>query len=326
MSMKKVSVVMCTYNGEKYLSRQLDSILNQTYPISELYIQDDYSSDSTISIIQEYQKKYPNIRYSVNSKQKGINENFYSAISKATGDYVAISDQDDIWHPSKIEREMDCIGNNYLCFCFSQPFLGDVEPDFDSKPVKLDSNIPNFGLMRLCVCNVVPGHTMLMKRELLELLPHKNFRIYYDGAYAILASAYNKIAFCNEILSFHRRLETSVTFTPEIERPKVFFMNAFFLLSSAFKKRRDLRVKIGCSYSEMSRFLSKINCPSKDLHDSARLAKLLSKQGFFSTLQAMALCVRRRNDIFYNKDMNNLRAIVRALSHPVYHYSLFDYS
>ena len=58
---KKVSVVMCTYNGEKYLREQLDSIVNQTYPIHELIVQDDGSKDGTLAVLQAFKQKYPYI-------------------------------------------------------------------------------------------------------------------------------------------------------------------------------------------------------------------------------------------------------------------------
>ena len=63
MSLKRVSVVLCTYNGEKYIREQLESIVSQTYPIHELLIQDDCSTDATPLIIEEYKEKYPFIRY-----------------------------------------------------------------------------------------------------------------------------------------------------------------------------------------------------------------------------------------------------------------------
>ena len=59
MSLKRVSVVLCTYNGEKYIREQLESIVSQTYPIHELLIQDDCSTDATPLIIEEYKEKYP---------------------------------------------------------------------------------------------------------------------------------------------------------------------------------------------------------------------------------------------------------------------------
>ena len=63
-----VSVVMCTYNGEKFLREQLDSIVQQSYPIHELLIQDDQSKDRTTEIIKEYQARYPFIRLRINEK------------------------------------------------------------------------------------------------------------------------------------------------------------------------------------------------------------------------------------------------------------------
>ena len=71
--MKNVSVIMCTYNGAKYLKEQLDSIINQTYPIYELIIQDDCSTDGTVSILEEYAQKYSFIHYRINEKNKGYN-------------------------------------------------------------------------------------------------------------------------------------------------------------------------------------------------------------------------------------------------------------
>ena len=324
--MKTVSVVMCTYNGEKYLPQQLDSILNQTYPITELYIQDDCSTDSTIEVIQEYQKKYPIIRYSVNSQQEGVNENFYSAVEQATGDYIAFSDQDDVWLLDKIEKKINCIGDSYMCTCFSHPVFYEIDFDVDLDEVNANLVPSNLELMRLSLRGVVAGHNMLMKRELLDLLPHRNYRIYYDLAYAILAAAYGKIAICNEVLCFHRRLESSLTLILEVGEDEGGLKRIFSSLFSAHKKRKDLKEKISKSYSEMYRFLSKINVSSKDLKDAAQLSKLLSKQDIFSTLRAMILCIRRRDELFYQKDKNTLKAIVRAACYPIIHYNYFDYT
>ena len=68
---------MCTYNGAKYIREQLDSIINQTYPIFELIIQDDCSTDETVEIIREYAGRYENIHLFQNEKSLGINRNFY---------------------------------------------------------------------------------------------------------------------------------------------------------------------------------------------------------------------------------------------------------
>ena len=104
MGKKTVSVVMCTYNGEKYLREQMDSILAQTYPIHDIIVSDDCSTDGTMNILQEYATKFPFIKVHRNTRNKGCNQNFHDIIE----DYIAISDQDDIWFPKKIGTEENC--------------------------------------------------------------------------------------------------------------------------------------------------------------------------------------------------------------------------
>lgn len=97
-----VSIAMATYNGAKYLREQLDSIYAQTYRQFEVVVTDDCSTDATISILKEYQIKY-GLKYFTNAHTLGFVKNFERAISLCEGDYIALSDQDDVWLPRKIE-------------------------------------------------------------------------------------------------------------------------------------------------------------------------------------------------------------------------------
>ena len=115
MADKTVSVVMTTYNGEKYIREQLDSIIAQTYPIYELIIQDDGSTDRTVEICREYAKRYAFIHVYQNEHNLGCDKNFETAAMRATGDYVALSDQDDIWFKDKIAKQVAAIGDNDAC-------------------------------------------------------------------------------------------------------------------------------------------------------------------------------------------------------------------
>ncbi len=102
-----VAVLMTTYNGEKFLKQQLDSILSQTYQNFKLYISDDNSSDSTVQIISKYQNNHPDkIFYKVNQNNIGFVENFENLIDQSDENYMALSDQDDIWRSDKLELEM----------------------------------------------------------------------------------------------------------------------------------------------------------------------------------------------------------------------------
>lgn len=96
-----ISIAIATYNGEKYLREQLDSIYAQTYKQLEVVVTDDCSTDGTVSILEEYRQKY-GLKYYVNLHNLGFVKNFERAISLCTGDYIALADQDDVWFPGKL--------------------------------------------------------------------------------------------------------------------------------------------------------------------------------------------------------------------------------
>lgn len=101
---KKISVAMTTYNGDKYLSEQLESISKQTLLPDELVICDDASTDATREVIIKYTLNAPFVvRVYVNEKNIGFTKNFEKAISLASGDLIFLCDQDDIWFPNKIK-------------------------------------------------------------------------------------------------------------------------------------------------------------------------------------------------------------------------------
>lgn len=94
---------MATYNGEKYLSEQLDSLLNQTYSDFTIYIHDDGSKDNTRAVISEYTEKYANIIQLEYEPCGGSMNNFLSLLARVDAPYYFFSDQDDVWLPEKVE-------------------------------------------------------------------------------------------------------------------------------------------------------------------------------------------------------------------------------
>src|SRR5438477_882164 len=91
-----ISIVLCTYNGEKFLREQIDSLLNQTYPNLEIIISDDASIDTTSQILETY-KSDQRVKLFLQPHNSGSSKNFDFAIQKAKGEFIAFSDQDDIW-------------------------------------------------------------------------------------------------------------------------------------------------------------------------------------------------------------------------------------
>lgn len=101
----KISVALCTYNGEKFIREQLRSIVGQTILPWQIVVCDDQSTDRTMDIVREFADDYPSIRWMIirNEVRLGVRRNFEKAIALAEGDYIAPSDQDDIWERNKLE-------------------------------------------------------------------------------------------------------------------------------------------------------------------------------------------------------------------------------
>jgi len=101
----EISIALCTYNGEKFLGEQLDSILGQSLLPDELVICDDGSVDSTLEILEAFRSRaaFP-VRIHRNGANLGSTKNFEQAISLCSGEVIALCDQDDVWKPHKLER------------------------------------------------------------------------------------------------------------------------------------------------------------------------------------------------------------------------------
>lgn len=199
-----VAVVMCTYNGEKYLRPQLDSIMAQTHRVSELIVQDDCSTDSTMDILHEYAGRYPFMRVYRNEHNLGFNLNFKSAVMRATADFVAISDQDDVWMPHKIETLLRAIGPYNIC-------CSDHLRGVDMSTAHRVS--PRWSLEALLFGGFA-GHTMLLRRSFIQREEVWLPGIYYDWSLALNAYFYGEraIVHVNEPLNWHRSHDAEAAF------------------------------------------------------------------------------------------------------------------
>jgi hypothetical protein len=100
-----ISVAMCTYNGARYLPEQLESIAGQTRPPDELVVCDDGSADATLEVLRAFAASAPfRVRVEANARNLGSTQNFAKAVGLCAGGVIALSDQDDVWAPEKLER------------------------------------------------------------------------------------------------------------------------------------------------------------------------------------------------------------------------------
>ena len=132
--MKDVAILLATYNGQKYLKEQLDSILAQTFQDFRLVIHDDGSTDDTLKIINEYRDHYPDkIEIIYGHPSGSAKANFMYLLSEIEADYYFLSDQDDVWLPDKMEKslkELQAIqasksSNKIPCIVFTDMYVAD---------------------------------------------------------------------------------------------------------------------------------------------------------------------------------------------------------
>ncbi len=219
MEQPLVSIALCTYNGEKFLREQLDTLVYQTYPNLEIIAVDDCSKDGTVSILKEYQYRFSFIKIYQNEKNLGFAKNFEKAISLCSGDLIALSDQDDIWSLDKIALQVSNIGDNIFIY-------------HDSEFIREDGSLMNKSMSDIVnlyrgnqpevflFFNCISGHSMLIKRKLLEIaLPFKN-QYFHDWWLAYVATNVGKIDFIDQCLVKYRQHEASDTNILRIERKK----------------------------------------------------------------------------------------------------------
>lgn len=210
----KISVALCTYNGEKYIEEQLNSILTQHYTIDEIQIGDDGSKDNTINIINRLRKRFKEIYLTVNPERLGIVKNFENTIKRCSGDYICLSDQDDIWHPDKLEVIIPILERNpKIKACFTNASLIDEDGN------KIAGSLwESFGVKKGSECllsperlfeyllrlgNIATGATMVLKSgSISSLIP---FRQRYDYEFHDLIIA-RSLAMNKEIIPIDEEL------------------------------------------------------------------------------------------------------------------------
>ena len=199
----QIDILLATYNGEKYLKCQLDSILNQTHKNIRLLINDDCSTDNTRAILKEYEEKDNRIKVKYNEKNLGYVKNFEDLLKRVENKYFALSDQDDFWKEEKIEKSLNKLleEDADLVFTDLEPVdekLNTITPSM-VRFMQMDKNIKKHQDYKVVFLrNCVTGCTILSKKELInEYIPiptkepvisSVNFAISSAGIYSVYLS------------------------------------------------------------------------------------------------------------------------------------------
>lgn len=207
-----VSVIVGTYNGEKYLAEQLNSIASQTYNDIEIIICDDCSADNTHSIVKKFAEQHSNVSYHFNDRNLGVNKNFEQGFLLAKGDYIAISDQDDIWKPEKIEEQMLLFSKEDVLVVHSASALfKDDNLPVHKTIAKGSKQMIGNDSKKLLLRNTIAGHNIIFRKELLKHILPIPEGVYYDWWLCEVATCYGEIAATNTILAYQRQHENNVT-------------------------------------------------------------------------------------------------------------------
>ena len=218
ISTEKVAILMATYNGERYISEQLDSLLSQTYTNWELFVHDDGSNDKTLDIISDYAEKYSEKVTIITGPTTGCaKNNFFLLMRNVSAPYIMCCDQDDVWCNDKIEKTMKCmkhteqtVGKNKPILIFSD--LTVVDQDLRVKARSMNKiqklNPQKIKFKDVLIQNNVTGCTIMINRSCAQKaleVKDQNSVIMHDWWCALVAAKFGTITYIDESLILYRQ-------------------------------------------------------------------------------------------------------------------------
>ena len=215
-----VTVLLCTYNGEKYVREQIESILGQSYGDFNIVVSDDGSRDETLSIVRELMTANPGRISIIEQKPASgsAERHFLKLLAEkryGDADYIMLSDQDDVWKPDKMEKSLQEMQALEVIYGKDMPLLVHCDSEVVDQELRLIS--PSYveyqkmtperkRLNQLLVQNNVVGGAMMINRALAELISEvPEHCVMHDQWIALVAAAFGEIRFISESLYKYRQ-------------------------------------------------------------------------------------------------------------------------
>lgn len=220
-----ISVLMATYNGEKFIEKQLKSIHLQTMVIDEVIICDDCSEDNTVRKVKQYiqDNQLQNWKIIVNERNLGHYQTFLKLCRLNTSDYVFFSDQDDIWEYNKVECLYRTLINERVAMVYGQSaFINDSDVIIRSK--KMSGKCIERHIQEM-LTSWPSGYQMAIRAEMLNDVLKKRYDKlvgydFHDVLFSQLACLYGKVIQIDSCLDYHRLHETNATISINSQRFK----------------------------------------------------------------------------------------------------------
>lgn len=227
-----ISIVLCTYNGEKYIDEQVASLLAQTYQHLEIIICDDASTDNSPGLLAKYSND-SRVKIFSNPSNKGLTASVQFSLQQTTGAFIALCDQDDIWKLNKLELMMNAMSDDILIYSDSE-LVDEQGNDLQKKLSELRNMHTGNNTLGFAFNNCVWGHAVLFSRSLLQHILPIPFNVPHDSWIGFVAAAEKRIVFLNTALTLYRQHNNSVTIT----LPKK-YISSNFLKQQDYLKRLD---------------------------------------------------------------------------------------
>lgn len=284
-SSQLVSIVLATYNGEKYLAQQLESLFNQTYSNIEIIAVDDCSSDNTVKILQEHAAKYTNLKVYVNEVNLGFIKNFEKGCTLSNGDLIAFCDQDDYWEIDKIKRMASAIGEHAIIYCDSMV----CDENLNTTGTKI-SDLVNFKSWNNCLqlagfCRIY-AHAMLFKKSFFDKAYPFLAVIPPDWWLPYLSTFHGGMKYLDEPLVLYRQHQENVSGVIGSKRKKA---NPISRSERTRADKEKIRIRINAFYNA---------CPDHMTQEKKILQALVKSYENFSLInnfRRMAVFFRYRN-------------------------------
>ncbi len=206
--MYTISVAMAAYEGAKYISEQIESILPQLGNKDELIISYQKSEDDTEWIIRKYENSDPRVRVHL-CKEKGLFHNFEHALINCKNEVIFISDQDDIWMPEKVDKMLQALIENNVNAVVSSCKIVDSK----LKPIKTITKKSHYiKPFEIIIKNIVQGSCLAFERKYLKyILPFPDNIPMYDSYIGLIISTYGKVKYIDDELMLYRQHDNNVT-------------------------------------------------------------------------------------------------------------------
>jgi len=203
-----ISVCLATYNGDKYIKEQLESILIQLSEEDEVIVSDDNSTDATVDVIKEFNDSRISLVY--NEGERGFTSNFENAINHSRGDIIFLSDQDDVWIDDKVTLMKQALKKSYLV-------VSDAEVVDASLNTIHSSHFETYHIKQGFVSNFIKtryiGACMAFKREILKKVmpfPQRHELCQHDWWITLVSEYYYNVSLINKPLIKYRRHDDNV--------------------------------------------------------------------------------------------------------------------